>query len=128
MKPRNHNSVSQQPDVHEKHATDRPFTVGFYVDRLHVQPIDEYAEHFVRCIIQFGNLIFPFYGFTIECRIEEGGVIAYEVLVDFEALRLPFRGSNMDLDDGLWVSRETLAVKQTVRGRLTANWAEIFLQ
>jgi len=104
LKPGNHDPISQQPDVHQENATDRPFTVEFYLDSLHVQPIDEYAEHFERCIIQFRTLTFPFYGFAIECGIEEGGVIAYEVLVDFEALRLSFWGSNMDLDDGLWVS------------------------
>jgi hypothetical protein len=48
--------------------------------------------------------------------------------VDSEALRLPFWGSNMDLDDWLWVSWEKSAVKKTVRGRLTANWADFSLQ
>jgi hypothetical protein len=83
---------------------------------LHIQPVDEYAEHFVRCIIQLRNITFPLYGFAIECRIEEGGVIAYEILADFEALRVSFWGSNMDLDDGLWVSWEKSAVKQNSAG------------
>jgi hypothetical protein len=128
LKTGNHDPISQQPDVRQKNATDRPFTIGLYLDILHVQPIDEYAEHFVRRIIQFRTLAFPFYRFVTECCIEKGGVIAYEVLVDSEALRLSFWGSNMDLDDGLWVSWETSAVKQIVRGRLTANWAEFSLQ
>jgi hypothetical protein len=94
LKPGNHDSISQQPDVHQKNATDRPFTIGLYLDFLHIRPADEYAEHFVRCIIQFRTLTFPLYGFAIECRIEEGRVIAYEILVDFEALRVSFWGSN----------------------------------
>jgi hypothetical protein len=62
-------------------------------------------------------MTFPFIGFTIECCIKEGRVIAYEVLVDFEALCLSFWASNMDLDDGLWISWQKSAVKQMVRGK-----------